>query len=67
LAYTFTTPFIVEGSQDRNTNRTGTWKQELMQRAWRDVAYWLVPHGLHSLISYRTQEHQCRDDPPIMD
>ena len=24
--------FIIEGRQDRNSNRTGTWRQELMQR-----------------------------------
>ena len=33
----------IEGSQDRNTNRTGTWKQELMQRPWRDgTPNWLA-------------------------
>ena len=30
-----------EGSQDRNSNRAGSWRQELMQRPWRDAAYWL--------------------------
>jgi hypothetical protein len=30
-------------------------KQELMQRPWRDVLYWLVSPGLLSLLSYRTQ------------
>jgi hypothetical protein len=24
--------FITEGSQDRSSNRAGTWRQELMQR-----------------------------------
>ena len=32
LAYTFTLMFITEGSQDRNSYRTRTWRQELMQR-----------------------------------
>ena len=32
--------FIIEGSQDRNSNRAGTWRQELMQRQWRDAVYW---------------------------
>ena len=36
--------FIIEGSQDRN-NRAGTCRQDLRQRAWRSVVYWLAPHG----------------------
>jgi hypothetical protein len=31
-------------------------KQELMQRPWRDVPYWLASPGLLSLLSYRTQD-----------
>jgi hypothetical protein len=31
-----------------------------MQRPWRDAAYWLAPHGLLSLLSYKTQDHQPR-------
>jgi hypothetical protein len=38
-------------------------KQELMQRPWRDVPYWLASPGLLSLLSYRTQDYQPRDDP----
>jgi hypothetical protein len=35
-----------------------------MQRPWRRAAYyWLAPHGLLSLLSYRTQDHQPRDGP----
>jgi hypothetical protein len=30
-------------------------KQELMQRPWRDAAYWIASPGLFSLLSYRTQ------------
>ena len=33
-----------------------------MQRPWRDAAYWLAPHGLLSLISDSTQNHQPRVD-----
>jgi hypothetical protein len=36
-------------------------KQELMQKPWRDVPYWLASPGLLSLISYRTQDNQPRD------
>jgi hypothetical protein len=35
-------------------------KQELMQRPWRDVLYWLASPGLFSLLSYRTQDYQPR-------
>ena len=35
--------------------RVGTRRQELIQRLWRSAAYWLVPHGLLSLLSYSTQ------------
>jgi hypothetical protein len=37
-------------------------KQELIQRLWRDVTYWLASTGLLSLLSYRTQDYQPRDD-----
>jgi hypothetical protein len=36
-------------------------KQELMQRPWRDVTYWLAYSGLLSVLSYRTQDYQPRD------
>jgi hypothetical protein len=38
-------------------------KQELMQRPWRDVPYWLASSGLLSLLFYRTQDYQPRDGP----
>jgi hypothetical protein len=31
-AYISTLLFITKGSQDRNSHRVGTWRQELMQR-----------------------------------
>jgi hypothetical protein len=31
-----------------------------MQKPWRGAASWLAPHGLLSLLSYRTQDHQLR-------
>lgn len=48
--------FIIEGIQGkaRNLNRTGTWKQELMQKPWKGAAYWLTICNLLSLFSYRT-------------
>ena len=32
-----------------------------MQSPWMGAVYWLAPHGLLSLLSYRTQDHQPRD------
>jgi hypothetical protein len=32
LVYTSTSQSTLEGSQDRNSNGAGTWKQKLMQR-----------------------------------
>jgi hypothetical protein len=46
LAYTSMSLFIIEGSQDRNSNMAGTWSQELMHRSWRDAVYWLAPKWL---------------------
>ena len=42
LVHNFTSLFIIEGTQDRNSNRTGTWRQELMLRSWRSEALWLA-------------------------
>jgi hypothetical protein len=60
-AYTSMLLFITKGSQDWNSSRSE--KQELMQRPWRDVTYWLASPGLLSLLSYRTQDYQPRDGP----
>jgi hypothetical protein len=38
-------------------------KQELMQRPWRDVLYWLASPDLLSLLSCKTQDNQPRDGP----
>jgi hypothetical protein len=42
LAYTSMLLFITKGSQDRNSSRAGTWRQEPMQRQWRGAAYWIA-------------------------
>jgi hypothetical protein len=44
-AYTSTSQFTIKGSQGRNSNRAGTWTQELMLRPWRTAAYRLAPPG----------------------
>jgi hypothetical protein len=61
LAFASTSLFITEGSQDRNSGRVGTWRQELMQRTWWGVVYWFAPRGLLSLLSYKTQDYLPRD------
>jgi hypothetical protein len=40
-------------------------KQELMQKSWRDVLYWLASPGLLSLLSYRTRTTSPEMVPPI--
>jgi hypothetical protein len=60
--YIFVSPFIIEGSQNRNSNRAGTRRQELTQRPWRDAAYWLALHGLLIPLSYKTLNHQPGDE-----
>jgi hypothetical protein len=39
-------------------------KQELMQRPWRDVTYWLASPGLLSLLSYRIKTTSPEMAPP---
>jgi hypothetical protein len=56
--YISTFLLITEGSQDRNYNRRGTVRQELIQRLWRGAAYWFAFHSFLSLLSYRTKDHQ---------
>lgn len=36
-----------------------------MQRLRRGAANWLAVHVLLSLLSYRPQDHQSRDDTPL--
>ena len=61
LPYVSILLFISEGAWGRNSSRARTWRQELMRRPWTGAAYWLTPHGLLSLLSYRPQDHQPRD------
>lgn len=37
-----------------------TCRQELAQRLWRNAAYWLIPRGLFSWLSYNTWGYQLR-------
>jgi hypothetical protein len=60
-AYTSTLLFITKEGQDRNSHRAGTWRQELMQKPWREAAYWIASPALLSLLAYRAQDYQPRD------
>jgi hypothetical protein len=38
FSYTSISQFISQGGQARNSSRVGIWKQELMQKVWRNAA-----------------------------
>jgi len=61
LAYTSTSLLLIKRSQDRNSDKAGIWRQELMQRPRRSPVYWLAPYDLVSLLSDTTQDPQPRD------
>jgi len=50
LVYTSTLLFITKESQNWNSHRAETWRQELLERLQRGVAYWLASPGLLSLL-----------------
>jgi hypothetical protein len=59
LAYTSMLLFITKGLELKQVR-----KQELMQKPWRDVPYWLASPGLLSLLSYRTKTTSPEMVPP---
>lgn len=46
----------------RKKVRAGIWMLVLMQKPGSGSAYWLASPGLLSLLCYRAQDHQPRDD-----
>lgn len=62
LVYTAISLFI-KRSQNRNANRAGTWRKELIKKPGSHAAHWLASHGLLILLPYRTQDHLSRDGP----
>ena len=65
-AYTSISLLIIEGSQDRNSNRAGSWRQELMQRPWKDAAYWIVPYACSVCFLAVLRATSPRTAPPTM-
>jgi hypothetical protein len=47
-----TLPYFCSSSRKSGLELRQVRKQELMERPWRDVPYWLVFPGLLSLLSY---------------
>lgn len=43
-------PFIIEESQDGDSNRSETWRKESMKGPWRSAGYWFATHGSLSLL-----------------
>jgi hypothetical protein len=65
----FITKEVRTGTQEQETlSQSRNWKQvrkqELMQRPWRDVSYWLSSPGLLNLLSYRTRTTSPEMAPP---
>lgn len=57
LAWIFLSLFFIEGSQGRNSNRAGTWRQEVKQRPVDNIWSSL----LFNILFHRTQNHQVSD------
>jgi hypothetical protein len=58
--------FITKGSQDRNSHGAETWRQKLIQRPWRDAAYWIASLGLLSLLLTEPRTTSPRMAPPTV-
>lgn len=54
LAHIFIALFVLKGIQDRNPNKGGPWRQELMQRLRSSgAAAWLAPFCFLSLLAFK--------------
>ena len=65
-AYTSTWLFITKGSQDRNSNRAGTWRQELMQKPWRVLLTGLLPLPCSACFLIEPRPRSPGMEPPTM-
>jgi hypothetical protein len=59
-----TLPHCCSSPKDAGLELKQVKKQELIQRPWRDVTYWLASPGLLSLLSYRTKTTSPEMVPP---
>jgi hypothetical protein len=66
LGYTSTLYSITGGSQDRNSIRVATQKQELMQRPWRVAAYWLLILAYSACFHIEPRTTSSGMAPPTM-
>jgi hypothetical protein len=49
--------FIILGSRGK-ISKSGILRLKLRQKPWRTFTYWVAPHGLLSLLSYTSRNHQ---------
>ena len=62
LAYTSISLFIIEGEKSGQELKQGrNLEAGADSEAMGYAAYWLPPHGLLSLLSYRTHKYQSKD------
>jgi hypothetical protein len=59
--------FITKGSQNRNSYRARTWRQDLMQRPWRIAAYWLASPDCLAGSLIEPIDGNTRMGPPTLD
>jgi hypothetical protein len=59
-----TLPYCCSSPKDAGLELKQVRKQELMQKPWRDVLYWLAAAGLLSLLSYRAKTTSPKMVPP---
>jgi hypothetical protein len=62
----FHIPFTVQRSQDRNSSRVETWRQELIQRLWRVLPTGLFPMACSVCFLVETRRTSLEMVPPTV-
>lgn len=57
---------VLHEGKYRQELRAVNWYQELKQRPWDNIAFWLAPIGLFNLLSFTFQDHHRRVAPPTV-